>query len=108
MSDPIEDQPEQPGEPDVNPSGPPVNPFPPPPPPQPAASMDANGYSVLSTNWGGMALNVPLVMQNVPLEIEPTWANVFAIQLQTEITSPGTLTVNFRNVTALLSDQPIL
>lgn len=69
--------------------------------------MDADGFSVLSTKWGKMAYDVPLTMQNVPLQKEPTWGNVFAIQLQNMILEPGTLVVDYLNITAYLSDAPI-
>ena len=39
--------------------------------------------------------------------LSENWENACAIQIQTEILEPGTVTVYYRNITLSLSDEPI-
>jgi hypothetical protein len=61
-------------------------------------------FSFLSVNWGGL-FEVPASMQELPLQ-QSNWAQVAAIQLQTEILSPGGLTTLYRGITLTWSDRP--
>ena len=67
--------------------------------------MSADRYSVLSTNWGGMAYPVPATMQNLPL-LESNWASVVAVQIQFEVFQPGTIALYFRDINLSVSAEP--
>ena len=69
--------------------------------------MDATVYSFLSAKVGKSKFQIPAPMQNVLLQPAPKWQNVFAIQIQTEILVPCTLTIYVYGITAYLSDTPI-
>ena len=67
--------------------------------------MNASGYSVMSTKWGDTSFSVPASMQNLPLQ-ESNWAQVMAVQIQTEVVAPGTVTIYLRNINLSVSDGP--
>jgi hypothetical protein len=62
-------------------------------------------FSVLSTAWGTQAFNVPPSMQGLPLQ-QSNWAQVAAVQLQTEILARGALTVLYKGIQLSYSDKP--
>ena len=68
--------------------------------------MDEAHYSFLSAKWGGSLFQVPNSLGDLPL-LNEAWENVCAIQIQTEILEPGTVTVYYRNIALSLSDEPI-
>lgn len=49
-------------------------------------------YSVVSIEWDGVLYTVPSTLQNNPCPLD-SWAQVAAIQLQTEILTPGGLSI---------------
>lgn len=68
--------------------------------------MTATAYSFQSVKWGGSEFEVSPADQGQAL-LSEAWANVCAIQIQTEILVPGEVTIYLRNITLSLSDEPI-
>ena len=68
-------------------------------------SAAAGKWSILSVDWGGVLFVAPSQFQNIPL-LPSNWNAVAAIQLQTEVFTPGSLTVLFRNIKLTYGDQP--
>lgn len=56
-------------------------------------------FSILSTQWGTQAFQVPAAMQEVPFQLT-NWQPVAAIQIQMEVFNPGSVTT--------LDDQIVL
>jgi hypothetical protein len=68
--------------------------------------MYGNGkYSVLSCAFGEQRFTVPSSLQGLPMQMS-NWAQVAAVQLQTEVMQPGGLSTIYNQIELSWSDQP--